>query len=147
MLLFFILVGVSLVLFFLLYNYMATIYAARRKAIEGEFRKVTDTLRRMEQEKYALSTELSDLESNLTLAQHDMRPTPQPRPNPARAEVAEDKDQIRGSYLITNGLITVEQHAKAMSLKEKMRMDVVSVCLALGFIDQPTAKRVQKEAR
>jgi hypothetical protein len=145
--LFFILVGASLVLFFLLYNYMATVYAARLSAIEEEYHKVMDTLRRMEQEKYALSTELSDLESNLILAQHDIRPMPKPRSAPPKAETAEDKDQIRGSYLITNGLITVEQHAKAMSLKEKMRMDVVSVCLALGFIDQPTAKRVQKEAR
>ncbi|MCJ2164082.1 MULTISPECIES: hypothetical protein [unclassified Pseudodesulfovibrio] len=47
-------------------------------------------------------------------------------------------------YLVSQGMITMEQNEQALKKMEVMKMDFLSICLTLGFIDLETSKLALK---
>lgn len=50
-------------------------------------------------------------------------------------------------YLLTNGLISVEQHKKALATMRTLKLDLIGTCLALGYIDEKVAMDAEKVFR
>ena len=47
-------------------------------------------------------------------------------------------------YLVSQGMITMEQNEQALKKMEVMKMDFLSICLTLGFIDLEASKSALK---
>lgn len=59
----------------------------------------------------------------------------------------EDENEKLSRFLISSGKITMEQNEKVMNKMDILKMDYLSACMALGFIDLETSKKVKKANR
>lgn len=138
---------VSAVALFVGYNFLVSLFRAKQCCVTNEYQKLVDQVSRLEKEKRQLSEELAKLEKEYTFLKHDIRPTTNLAAKLSVGEKESSRDERMGNYMLTQSMITLEQHDKAKKMLPQLHMDFASACLALGYIDNPTTVEVQKQVK
>lgn len=143
-----ILFGLSLVLTVWAYRAMLSGMRKRLRNLAVEERDVEERYLHLSRRKKQLSKELKDLENRAILTQTDISSASHATEDIDYGEAdskLNDQDMRRASeYMISKGVITIDQNEKAMSKMEAMNMDYLGVCITLGYIDIEVAKNVVK---
>lgn len=145
MILFICILALSGVAFFVAYNYLSASFRTSQKLLHADHQKLVDQVSRLDSEKRELAAELAELEKQFTLLKHDIKPTAHLASKILVNEDESSKDERMGDFMVSQGMITLEQHEKAMKRAAQLKMDFAATCQALGFIDQQTATAVKKQ--
>lgn len=130
-------------LFLIIKTFRASMFAQLKKLVEEEH-AVEERYLFAQRRNKDLKKEIKKLEKDLTMAEYEMRPSDLPpiekdKP-PSRKEEAERLSQ----YMLSHGMLTVEQTEKALKKMSSLRMDYLGICLTLGYIDLKKAKAIVK---
>lgn len=147
MVLFVILLVCSIILFFVAYNYLVTWSKFKQSKIVEEHKKIVDQASRLEAERRELGSELADLEKKLTFLKHDIAPSANLGKGISLPDDDSTPDTRMGDFMLTQGMISIEQHLKALKMVAQLKMDIAAVCHSLGFIDSDQAKAVKKQIK
>ncbi|GAB7023474.1 hypothetical protein [Salidesulfovibrio brasiliensis] len=142
--------GASLLLTVWAYRAIVNGMRTRLRELAVEEREIEERYLHLSRRKKQLDKELKELETQAILTQKDisaanyameMEEIGQDR----KSQGISDEDTKRASeYMISKGLITIDQNERAMNKMEAMNMDFLGVCITLGYIDLETAKNVVK---
>ncbi|MGE4293604.1 MAG: hypothetical protein AB7E32_15510 [Desulfovibrio sp.] len=99
-------------------------------------------------QKKSLAVEAATLDrqiSKMKCTDAPERPLVTTQPPPKKAKLT--GNERVASYLLTNGLISLEQHQRAAATMRTLKLDLIGTCLTLGFIDESTALEVNDHLR
>ncbi len=138
------LIIISIVVMFLLIKSMRAAMRTKLKQLLQEEQKIEEKLLFAQRRNKELKKEIKDLELQITLAEHEMRPVDMPPIEKERPPSHKEEAERVSQYMLSHGLLTVEQNEKAMQKMSTLRMDFLGVCLTLGYIDLNKAKGIVK---
>lgn len=139
-------IGITVVLMLIL----LALVQSMRSNMRAELRRLVEEEKAIE-EKYLFSKrknselkkEIKALEVSLTLHEHNIQSVDIPfEKNPNATE--SDETMRVSQYMLTHGMLTVEQNENALNKVKNMRMDFIGICLTLGYIDLNKAKGIIK---
>jgi predicted nuclease with TOPRIM domain len=110
-------------------------------------RQEMDTLHQsLSKQKRELQRERTNKEQTLCSLKNKRGDIPTVTVDALEALEMNENDKI-SRYLLGRGKISMEQHERAIQKMNILKMDYLSVCLTLGFIDLETSKKVQKASK
>ncbi|MBU1611580.1 MAG: hypothetical protein KKC99_07015 [Proteobacteria bacterium] len=135
---------VFLVLFFLAYNFISTNHLDQLKLVQDDFDKVAEQYARFNAESKKLKAELLALEQQINFKKNDIKHSKALAAAQAIPEPETSKDDRISNHMVSQGIITIEQHEKAKAMQTKLQMDFVTICMTMGFISEKDAADLKK---
>ncbi|MEF2146106.1 MAG: hypothetical protein V3573_11730 [Desulfovibrionaceae bacterium] len=135
--------GLSLVLFSLLRNQISKSHELERQTLKNAHSELRAKYEQLLRTQALLRNELNELGTRIAFLHAQAQERTAARIKKlASPQDKRERENALGDLLVSQGFITLEQHQKALSSKESMKMDILSTCLTLGFIDADTANKV-----
>ncbi len=140
--LFILLVIIAVALFFVM-NSISAKRLSEVNALESQKRSLESKLEFMLDQRNKLRREIVDKERKLTTLKNSQEGI---KTYSARdLDITDENDDEKVSrYLIQQGKISLEQNEKVFKKIDVLKMDFISTCLALGYIDLKTAQKALK---
>ncbi|WP_147821215.1 hypothetical protein [Salidesulfovibrio onnuriiensis] len=135
---------ISVAVLFLLIKSMRAAMRSKLKQLLAEESDIEEKLLYAQRRNKELKKEIKTLEQQITMAEHDMRPVDLPPIETDKPPTRKEEAERLSQYMLSHGMLTVEQAEKALKKMSSLRMDYLGVCLTLGFIDLNKAKAIVK---
>lgn len=135
--------GLSLMAFIYVRSAITKEHQAQRRELKRRHAELCAQYESLSAEKAGLMVESANLTKQISKlknshASDSFSPPVSSRKSPKKNSEGNNV----ASYLLTNGLISLEQHQKALTTMQTLKLDLLSTCLTLGFIDEQTALEI-----
>lgn len=143
MFLYIILFCISLAAFLYIRRSITRDHLAQRHDLKCEHAKLVQKYERLRAEQMRLTSEVSILHQSLIRSKNapdNSDGTFLPR---KKSKKDKFKDDAISSFMLSNGIISVEQYQKATATMLTMKHDLLTTCLTLGFVDNSTAEGIR----
>ncbi len=130
----------------IVYNLLKASMHASRERIQDEHKNLINDVARLEAERRDLNAEQATLERSLNELKYDIKEM-QERKARKKAPLAKKNspsDHDVGKYMLSQGMITLQQYTQVTRMTAQLKTDFASICLTLGYTTQAGVEEIKK---